>query len=593
MENVHLKEFSPDQKLFALIENDGKLKIWDVETNVLKQEYVPNLHLSTPCSAFKWIRVGTVSKKKTRGSDVASTLYIVLGTNRGGLALYSYATAKLEATFKGDGHGLAVTSIVFDGNNFLYTTGLDCKIIKWNIKKCQQESVFECGPEKPTAVSLIQEEEMIISASKTIKVFNGTTEKVAQTFTGHSSNIIILRTFSYQETNYIISASKTDRNLCLWELDEEDSKTIKSGAASTFSLNSAPTFFDINVTEDSLQIACVSRNDSLQFFELNLSNIKNKKPIKPTFTLEIASETTTSSNVDHIPVTSAAIINENILIGYGDMLMKFELISIQQPQKNNILVRKDPMKMTVKKTKEDGKVMNVVTPLLSANAEYLNVVSSRKPLKPVEIPLETRIENLKVADGKRPNAKKLTQQLIQGLHSSDAVILRNVLRQTDEETVRLTVKYLPSQYVLSFVNELSLLMAKKTAGSETALLWLRHLIQTHASHLMAFGVENLNATFGTCLGIIDHRAQSLAGLSRLRGRLELLVRQIKQNSDIDDEVSNENLLVYEEDDESLLDNSSSEDENYDDFEDDDQDSGHEKMNGKSGGSEDEGMDMSD
>lgn len=336
--------------------------------------------------------------------------------------------------------------------------------------------------------------------------------------------------------------------MCLWHLDETDSKSNKSSAAATFSLNSAPNFFDINVTEDSLQIACVSRNDSLQFFELNLSNIKNKKPIKPTFTLEIASETTTSSNVDHIPVTSAAIINENILIGYGDMLMQFELISIQQPQKNNILVRKDPMKMMFKTVKENGKVMNVVTPIISANVEYLNVVSSsRKPLKPVEIPLETRIENLKVADGKRPNAKKLTQQLIQGLHSSDAVILRNVLRQTDEETVRLTVKYLPSQYVLSFVNELSLLMAKKTAGSDTALLWLRHLIQTHASHLMAFGVDNLNATFGTCLGIIDHRTQSLAGLSRLRGRLELLVRQIKQNSDIDDEVSNENLLVYEED----------------------------------------------
>lgn len=46
-------------------------------------------------------------------------------------------------------------------------------------------------------------------------------------------------------------------------------------------------------------------------------------------------------------------------------------------------------------------------------------------------------------------------------------------------------------------------------------------------------------------------------------------------------------------DESVLDNSSSEDENYDDFDDDDQDSGHEKMNGKAGGSEDEGMDMSD
>lgn len=62
MENFHLKEFSPDQKLFAIIQSDGILKIWDVETNLLKQEYVPNLHLSTPCTALKWIKL-SLSKK--------------------------------------------------------------------------------------------------------------------------------------------------------------------------------------------------------------------------------------------------------------------------------------------------------------------------------------------------------------------------------------------------------------------------------------------------------------------------------------------------------------------------------------------------
>lgn len=62
MDHYHLKEFSPDQKLFAIIQSDGKLKIWDVETSTMKQEYVPNLHLSTPCTALKWIRMG-VGKK--------------------------------------------------------------------------------------------------------------------------------------------------------------------------------------------------------------------------------------------------------------------------------------------------------------------------------------------------------------------------------------------------------------------------------------------------------------------------------------------------------------------------------------------------
>jgi U3 small nucleolar RNA-associated protein 5 len=62
MEIDHLKTFSPDQKLFAIIQNDGKLKVWDVERSQLKQEYVPNLHLSTPCTALKWLLLGSGSK---------------------------------------------------------------------------------------------------------------------------------------------------------------------------------------------------------------------------------------------------------------------------------------------------------------------------------------------------------------------------------------------------------------------------------------------------------------------------------------------------------------------------------------------------
>lgn len=68
-DNSHLKEFSPDKKLFAIIQNDGVLKIYDVETNVMKQEYVPNLHLSAPCTALKWIKIahkGKVIDKKIK-----------------------------------------------------------------------------------------------------------------------------------------------------------------------------------------------------------------------------------------------------------------------------------------------------------------------------------------------------------------------------------------------------------------------------------------------------------------------------------------------------------------------------------------------
>lgn len=358
-----------------------------------------------------------------------------------------------------------------------------------------------------------------------------------------------MKSFVYGEENFILSASKNDRNLSLWKIKEDK----KSTAFGTFILlNNSPNCVDMQFTDDEeLKIACICRNESMSYFEVNLKSIKSKKPIKSKFSLEIASATEKSGTVVHLPINGVSIAGSELLIGYGDMIMKFETQPCTQDQANVVIVRKDPMKFEGsaklnKKQQAINESLNLLTPINDGTAEILNVISAKKKSqKSVEIPLETRLDNLTVGSGKRPNAKKLTYQLIQGLHGSDANILRTVLRQTDEETVRLTVKYLPTQYVMSFVNELSLLMSKKTAGSEIALTWLRYLIQTHSGSLMAYGATNLCNTFGTTLGIIDHRTQNLPKLLRLRGKLEILVSHLKQNSDLDEEIHNENVLVYE------------------------------------------------
>ncbi|XP_070507606.1 WD repeat-containing protein 43 [Chironomus tepperi] len=570
MENLHLKEFSPDQKLFAVIQSDGVLKIYDTETSILKQEYIPNLHLSTPCTALKWIKMELKKKKKSELSN--GTLYILLGTNKGDLCLYSYATAKIEATFKGEGHSKSITSIDHNGTDTIYTTGLDSQVIKWNIAKCRQESSFEVGPDKPSAICLLENGQQVATASKTIKIWDLETNQLVKSFTGHSSDVIILKSFTHDDTSYILSASKNDRNLSLWNVDDS-----KSAVFGTFTLlNNSPNFIDCKMFNDQLRVACICRNESLSYFDVPLKSIKSKKPVKVKFTVEIASDN--DKNVTHIPIICASILSFDLMIGYGDMIMKFETITNSQETTNTVLVRKDPTKLDVSKAqKKDAalnEALNIVTPITDGNAEVLNIISAKKKSqKPTEIPLGVRFDNLTVGTSKKPNAKKLTHQLVQGLHGHDAVILRNVLRQTDEETVRLTVKYLEPKYVMPFVNELSLLMSKKTAGSEMALIWLRHLIQTHSSSLMSYGHINLMNTFGTTLGIIDHRTQNLSGLMRLRGRLDLLVGQLKQTSDFDDEVHNENVLVYEDsDDESNKMDAksvSSNEDIYDGFEDDD------------------------
>lgn len=57
--------FSEDGKYYSTITKDGRLKIWDTETNVLKQEYTPDLHLTSPPTCLQWTTVSqsVVSEK--------------------------------------------------------------------------------------------------------------------------------------------------------------------------------------------------------------------------------------------------------------------------------------------------------------------------------------------------------------------------------------------------------------------------------------------------------------------------------------------------------------------------------------------------
>lgn len=54
---LHVSEHSADGKLFAFLNSDGKLKIWNTDTSNLVQEVVPNYHLNAPFTCFTWINV--------------------------------------------------------------------------------------------------------------------------------------------------------------------------------------------------------------------------------------------------------------------------------------------------------------------------------------------------------------------------------------------------------------------------------------------------------------------------------------------------------------------------------------------------------
>lgn len=55
MSHKALASFSTSGHYYAHISGDGKLRIWDVTTCILKQEFTPDFHLTSPYTELCWI----------------------------------------------------------------------------------------------------------------------------------------------------------------------------------------------------------------------------------------------------------------------------------------------------------------------------------------------------------------------------------------------------------------------------------------------------------------------------------------------------------------------------------------------------------
>ena len=80
--------------------------------------------------------------------------------------------------------------------------------------------------------------------------------------------------------------------------------------------------------------------------------------------------------------------------------------------------------------------------------------------------------------------------------------------------------------------------------SKIAVLWLKAVIKSHAGQLMAN--PDVRDTLSPVLGLVETRLGLLAPLSRLRGRLDLLVDQIEESNKVNAAGDlGESLLVFQ------------------------------------------------
>ncbi|XP_012260662.2 WD repeat-containing protein 43 [Athalia rosae] len=558
--------FSPDGKYLAYCGSDGKLKIWDTATSLLKQEYVPNLHLSSPCSVLAWIPVSRQSnsnstspwKKRRRKSTTEEgeeTGIVAMGSVNGNVILWDTATASVSKQLQ-NGHAGIITAITWSDSNGLFTSAEDKQIVEWNVKENGIKSKWKSGKHKITALTVLTNQNSLISASKIIKWWDLATKRLITSFTGHASEISLLNPITMKDDiNYLVSGANGDRQLNVWALNKDN--TDKNSVA-ILAMPDDPVSVSTHVNEESqIEVLAVTRSGTAHLFK-HQPNGRSSKPLKPVLAVVIASNRGQKESSSQISILSGKIWEDSrLLLAYGSPLgMMFEKVVPDFSEKLQCLVRSERKKST----KQDREFSKLKATEVDGDVEYLvagtptTLKRNRGSAAGLQLPMEIRLENLSLktstnTPGETPTkATNMAQLLMQGLQSKDKVILREVLMRRDETLIKNTVAGMPVQTIVPLLKELTAMLQGKLYVSKITITWLKILVQTFAGHLLSY--PDIGDLLGPILGTVDEKVNLLPQLCRLKGRLALVTGQISQASQKQDKLNEPSLLVYQEPDSS-------------------------------------------
>lgn len=391
----------------------------------------------------------------------------------------NFYSFQIECTLKGVGHQGSITAICRGKNNVLFTCGDDCRVIAWNVETGSQISSWEIGNEKPSSLVYLSESNRLVVAARQLYLWSIENQELEQTYTGHSSSVTMLKYVVIKTREFILSASKADRTLILWRI-----KTSKK-TPSSYSYLMEDIAYNVatKIDDDKLEIAAVTRSGVLHYFAVDsLAKTVEQtpsKPMKPTLTIEIANDS--PQLVEPIPLCTVSMeigrAQKKLQIGYGDrQVLRFELIEPDFNERRQVLIRSGSKSVQndAAAKKRTTNALKTIAPIINAdNVEFQSKdVVPRKGKNNVEIPMETRLENLTFDSLGQSSAvgRNVAQLLVQALHSHDANLLKMVFLNKDEQIIRATLKRLPPQYISSLTAELTALAQKKTTQYVNFLL---------------------------------------------------------------------------------------------------------------------------
>ncbi|XP_068624441.1 WD repeat-containing protein 43 [Battus philenor] len=564
--------FSGDGKYYAALTHDGRLRVWDTETNVLKQEYTPDLHLTSPPSCLQWINITrSVSPQKgVRRKSVSEqeTQVIVLGTTSGKILLYSIVQGKVETILtdqkSSEIHNNKVKCLDWHRKYGLYSCTSDNVVHEWDLQSASVRHKYNINVDNKSkqtsgvsAIKIIPHNEKssskyIIAASWQLRIwrFQEGHASLVKNLGHNAAPRALLVLASSGNTCWLIEGSQNERLLSFWDVTVTEEAPLMNGDQPTpnkrqrkksigsaplvptptynFVLEDAPRIIDVNVEKDEsgskIQLSAATRSGVVHFYS-HLLNGSSTKPIKPSVTVQVTTADATPLPLQCCKLTTTG----DMLLGYmNSTALMFERVTPDMNTKTQVLIRGDK-KESKKKVKQTNEVNKVRSDQKNDEVTYVEPMGgvTRKRTTPggqVEVSMEARLANLALdvkSRGRSAVNQNYTKLLMQGLHSKDKGIILTVLQNDDATVAARTVSGLPADYVPLLLDQLADMATRKTSQCAAVCTWLGATLRTHAALLLAAPPARLTQL----LAILTHRRSHLCQLLNLKGRLELACAQ--------------------------------------------------------------------
>ncbi|KAF9115407.1 WD repeat-containing protein 43 [Mortierella sp. AM989] len=597
---VH-SSFSPDGGHNYCIVTPGadhyRLRIFDTATGTIKNDYEQKE------GDGKWtcIRWGSITEtgtngasKKKRGSSLggSNSPVLALGQTNGHISIYSLAHGRVIHELSGS-HTGKVNDFCFSKNATRgFSAGEDGLIIEWDIVQGAEMSKFNAEAKSVKKIQLNHEEDMVLTAGHSMKLWDLETRETIKNFTGHASAITNV-VFSAND-KFLASTAEQDRFINLWDCTRDNQQ---EGNITALTLDNTVSHVDISANNAVLAISEEGTAGLWQNAQnasgTSSSSVKANKKKRYTTRACDCSIKVESSRDDKalIPLLTGAFTSQGQMIlargstikpvfekvdfqNEDGSLKEKELIMARAPVTGFLMDESAQAANNLKATKKayDESSVTVVgaadfalpTPAMgeadeSEGEEDASELEGRT--------MEEKLQDLAVEEsatsstGKKskqsatkskystPKANSLQQMLIQALHSNDLQLLEACLTFNNVEVIRNTVRRLPTAYVVPFLTQVIHKFQQKPNRGEALLEWIKAVLLIHTAYLMT--VPDLIKKLSNFYQTLDSRVSVFQKLLNLHGRLDLVMSQIEMRQQYEaEDTTNEAATVYvEEDDE--------------------------------------------